>query len=139
MLVVALPALRRQTIDQNQWLALQKALLPWINVSLVVLLVTGFLQMTYDPNYGGFLSLEGIWSWAMLLKHVAFVALVAVSGYLQWSLYPEIDRLELLAQKRPETAEAEQAGLHQQEVRLLWINAGCALLILLFTALMTAV
>lgn len=139
MLAVALPALRRQTIDQNQWLALQKALLPWVNLSLVILLLTGFLQMTYDPNYGGFFVFDGIWSWAMFLKHVAFVALVAVSGYLQWSLYPEIDRIKLLAQKRPETAEAEQAIIHQQELRLLWLNAACALLILLFTALMTAV
>jgi len=139
MLLVALPALRRQTISQNQWLALQKSLLPWVNGSLVVLLLTGFLQMTYDPNYAGFFVLDGIWSWAMLLKHVAFVALVGVSGYLQWSLYPEIERVELLAQKRPKTAVAEQAAIHQQEVRLLWINAGCALLILLFTAVMTAV
>ena len=139
MLLVTLPALRRQTIDRNQWLALQMGLLPWVNASLVVLLITGFVQMTNDPNYGGFLFLEGWWSWAMLLKHIAFVGLAGVSGYLQWSLYPEIDRVKLLAHKNSQTADALQTELLQQEQRLLWLNGGCALLILLFTAVMTAV
>ena len=139
MLAVALPALRRQTIDQNQWLALQIALIPWVNGSLVVLLLTGFVQMTNDPNYAGFLVLEGWWSWGMLLKHMAFVGLVGISGYLQWSLYPEIGRTQLLAQKRPKAAETHQSTLYQQEMRLLWINGICALLILFFTALVTAV
>ena len=139
VLAVALPALRRQVIDNNQWLALQMALLPWVNASLVILLVTGFFQMTNDPNYGGFLGLDGWWSWAMLLKHVAYVGVVGVSGYLQWSLYPAVERTRLLGQKRPQTVAAEQESLHDQEVRLLWVNAACALLILLFTAIMTAV
>ena len=139
MLAVALPALRRQTINQNQWLALQIALIPWVNGSLVVLLLTGFVQMTNDPNYSGFMVLDGWWAWGMLLKHVAFVGLVAVSGYLQWSLYPEIKRTQILGQKRPDTAESLQVPLYQQEKRLLWLNAVCALLILFFTALMTAV
>ena len=36
----ALPALRKGTIDENSWLVLQRKLLPWANLSLMLLLIT---------------------------------------------------------------------------------------------------
>ena len=135
----ALPALRKGTIDENSWLVLQRKLLPWANLSLMLLLITGFVQMTNDVNYNGFLSIDSVWAWAMLLKHIAYVLLVAAMVYLQFGFYPAIDRARVLAEKRPSLAESEQAKLGKQENRLLWVNVICAVVILFCTAVATAV
>ncbi|MFT5195067.1 MAG: hypothetical protein ACI9EW_001633 [Cellvibrionaceae bacterium] len=136
---LALPALSKGALSQNQWLDLQKKLIPWANGALVVLLLSGFYQMTTDPNYGGFLILDGLWAWAMLLKHVAYAGMVGVTFYLQFSIYPAIDRLQLLAAKKPEFAAEDQQQLHSREIQLLRVNVVCAVFVLLFTAVMTAV
>ncbi len=137
--LVAWPALRQQTLADNQWLALQKRFLPWANGSLVLLLLTGFVQMTNDVNYNGFLTIDSVWAGAMLVKHIAFVGMVLIGAYLQWSVHPAMDRVQLLAGKRPNLAAAEQAGLQQQEIRLLRLNLAGAVLVLLCTAVATAV
>jgi uncharacterized membrane protein len=139
MALVAWPAWQRQTLAANQWAELQQRFLPWVNGSLVILLLTGFLQMTADPNYDGFLAVQSLWAQAMLLKHIAFLGMVVITGYLQMSLYPAMKRQALLAVKRPELAAAEQKQLDQQEVRLLRVNVVCALVVLFFTALATAI
>jgi putative copper export protein len=139
LVLVALPALRQQTLNHNQWLALQQRLTPWINGSLLLLLITGFVQMTNDEHYTGFLVFDGVWAWAMLFKHIAFVGMALITGYLQFVLHPEMGRTAVLLAQKPDLAAAEQATLHQKEVRLLWLNTACALLVLLSTAVMTAV
>lgn len=138
LIIFALPALRSGEIDGNRWLQLQQRFLPWANGSLVILLLTGFFQMTNDPDYAGFLVLDGTWAWAMLLKHIAYVGMVAITFYLQFVLYPEIERYRLM-QGIKRDAGSENVALLAQDKRLLWLNFGCALLVLLFTAIMTAV
>lgn len=137
--VIAWPAWRQGTVTANQWLGLQKRFWPWANASLVLLLLTGFVQMTNDANYSGFLTIDSLWAGAMLVKHVAFGGMVGVSGYLQMVLYPAMDRAMLLAEKRPSLAETEQMALRQQEIRLLRLNLLCVGVVLLFTAMATAV
>jgi uncharacterized membrane protein len=139
MALVAWPALRRQTLASNQWVALQKRFLPWANGSLVVLLITGFVQMTNDPNYAGFLAIDGLWAGAILIKHLAFGGMVVIGAYMQWGLYPALDRLRLLAEKRPSLAQREQEQLSQRELRLLRLNLACATAVLFFTAIATAI
>jgi len=139
MALVAWPALRQGTLAANQWLTLQRRFLPWANASLVILLVTGFVQMTNDANYNGFLVIDSIWAWAMLLKHVAFIGMVVIVVIMQAVLYPAMERLELLLEKQPKTAHAQQAQLQARELRLLRLNLLCAALVLLFTAVATAV
>jgi uncharacterized membrane protein len=139
MAVVALPALRKGTLADNQWFALQRRFLPWADASLVLLLFTGFVQMTNDPNYSGFLTVDSVWAWAILLKHIAFIGMVAIMAYVQFVLYPGMDRLQLLGDKRPLLAETEQAKLSGREIMMLRLNLVCAVLVLLFTAIATAV
>lgn len=139
MIIVAWPALQQGSLDTNQWLNLQRRFLPWINASLVILLVTGFYQMTSDPNYTGFLSVDSAWAWAILLKHIAFGAMVIVTVTVQAYLYPAMSRLSLLAEKRPGLAAAEQEKLQRHEIRLLRLNLLCAVAVLFFTAVATAV
>ncbi len=137
--LAAWPARQKGVVADNSWLTLQKRLTPWANVSLILLLITGFVQMTNDANYSGFLTIDGVWAWAMLVKHVAFGLLAAVTVYLQFSLYPAMDRLALLAEKRPKLAQTEQTRLSQREKQFLGLNLACAALILLCTAVATAV
>lgn len=137
--VVAWPALQQQTLTANHWLDLQKRFTPWVNGSLVILLVTGFVQMTNDPNYDGFLQVDTLWAQAILIKHVGVGAMILIGGYIQWRLHPQMERVSLLAAKRPELAAEEQAEILQQENRLLRLNLLCAAGVLFFTAVATAV
>ena len=139
MAVVAWPALRRGTLATNQWLSLQQRFMPWANASLVLLLITGFVQMTNDPNYNGFLAIDSLWAGAMLVKHIAYVGMVVIGAYVQFSLYPAVKRTRLLAEKRPKLASSEQEKLQVREVRLLRLNLVCAAAVLFFTAVATAV
>ena len=108
MALVAWPALRQGSLASNQWLNLQRRFMPWANVSLVILLVTGLVQMTNDTNYSGFLSINSVWAWAILIKHLAFVGMVLITIFVQVTLYPSMSRLSLLAEKRPKTAAVER-------------------------------
>lgn len=137
--LVALPALRQGTLATNQWAALQRRFTPWVNASLVLLLVTGFVQMTNDEHYEGFLVLHSLWAQAILVKHVAVAAMIVLGAYVQWRLHPAMERLTLLVEKRPQLAEADQEELLRQERRMLWINLGCAAAVLFFTAVATAI
>lgn len=139
MALIAWPALRQGNLEANQWFNLQRRFLPWANASLVILLLTGFLQMTNDPNYNGFLEIDSLWGWAILLKHIAYLAMVMITIYIQAVLYPAMSRLAILAEKKPELAQKEKDLLRHKEVRFLWLNIICALAVLLFTAIATAV
>ena len=137
--LAAWPALQKGSLAANSWLALQKQLTPWANISLVLLLVTGFIQMTNDINYSGFLVIDSTWAWAMLVKHIAFVLLAIITAYLQFGLYPAANRVQLLLEKRPQLAQQEQEKLAQREKQMLWLNLACAGVILFCTAVATAV
>ncbi|MCP4428995.1 MAG: hypothetical protein GY803_31305 [Chloroflexi bacterium] len=139
MALVAWPALRRGALAADHWSALQRRFLPWANGSLVLLLITGFVQMTNDPNYGGFLAVDSLWAGAIFAKHLAFVGMAFIGGYVQWALYPELDRLHLLAEKRPSSAAFEREKLSQREIMLLRLNLVFAAAVLFFTAMATAV
>lgn len=139
MAIVAVPALRRGSLSHNQWLELQIHFTPWANVSLVLLLVTGFVQMTNDSNYHGFLNIDSLWAGAMLAKHLAYAGMVLITAYLQLRLYPALQRMAWLAEKKPQLAQAEQAQLTRQEFWLLRLNLICAIAILFCTAIATAI
>jgi uncharacterized membrane protein len=139
MAFIAWPALNRGAISANQWFQLQKRFLKWVNVALVLLLITGFIQMTNDENYQGFLVLDSTWAYAMILKHIAYGGMVAITAYLQFVLYPAMTRLALFTASQPEIAEAEQGKLTRREIRYLRLNVVCAMTVLLFTAIATAV
>lgn len=137
--LVAWPALQKRTLSANHWVDLQKRFTPWVNASLVILLITGFVQMTYDPNYEGFLDVSSVWAQAILVKHIAVGAMIVIGGYVQWRIHPAMERTALLVEKRPQLAEEEREALLRQEARLLRLNMFCAAAVLLFTAIATAV
>ncbi len=139
MLLIAWPAMQQGSLASNQWFNIQRRFLPWANASLVILLITGFLQMSFDSNYTGFLQVDSLWAWAMLLKHIVFAAMVIITVYVQAVLYPSMTRLSLLEEKKPNLAANERGRLQQQEIRMLRLNVFCAAAVLLMTAIATAV
>jgi uncharacterized membrane protein len=136
--LIALPAWRQQTLATNQWLALQQRFTPWVNASMVLLWITGFVQMTNDEHYTGFLSVDSTWAWAMLIKHISVLALMGLGFYAQFRILPAMTRIQLLAGKKPALAATEEARLSRQEQQLLRLNLLCAALVLLLTAVATA-
>ncbi len=116
---------------------LERRFSPLANLSLVVLIATGVLQMSADENYGGWLRFDNTWAWAMLLKHLAVVAMAIVAGYVALVLEPERRRLQTLATAGYPDKEAA-FDLYQRRTRLAWLNLGCGILTLICTAIATA-
>jgi putative copper export protein len=139
LLVLAGSALRQGHLLAEPWWRWQRRALLAGNSSLVLLLLSGFYQMTNDSNYSGFLVVDGVWAWAMLLKHVAYAGVVAVAAAWQFWLLPALERLRLLAESRPQLAQAALERLRRRERQLLWLNVGCGVAVLLLTAVLTAV
>lgn len=138
MALIALPAWLQQSLSDNQWINLQSQLMPYINLSMVVLWITGFYQMTVDEAYTGFLTVDSTWAVAILLKHVAVIAMTGIGLYSQFRVLPSFERVELLRRSKPKLAATEIAQLQVQEQRLLRSNLVCAIFVLLFTAIATA-
>lgn len=114
---------------------LRRRLDPWGWFSLAVLLATGMLQMSANPNYTGFLAIDNRWAFAILSKHVLFLAMAGLSAYLTWGLMPRVQRLALRrARARDEAASQETQKLIRQEARLLQINLALGILILALAA-----
>lgn len=115
---------------------LQRRFNPLAWLSLAVLVGTGLMQMTADPNYDGFLQIDSPWAAAILVKHLAVAGMVVAGAVTQWWVQPEIARLSLLAERgRP---APEMAGLRRREAALGWANLAGALITLVCTAVATA-
>lgn len=139
MALVAWPAVRKHVLDAGQWAQLQQRFTPWANLSIAILWITGFLQMTADPNYEGFLVINTLWAQAILIKHLAVIGMVGFGLYLQWRVQPALARLALLEKKQPERAEDERERLAKQENRLMVLSLVCAVAVLFCTAVATAI
>lgn len=139
MAIVGWPAVRRHLLKSDQWALLLRRFTPWANASMILLWVTGFLQMTSNANYEGFLAVNSLWAQALLVKHVAVIGMMVLGFYVQMRIHPALARLALLEQKQPTMALAEREKLAQRENRLLRLNLICATIVLFFTAVATAI
>jgi uncharacterized membrane protein len=141
LLLLVWPAARRLLGDHPQGgaflRALRKRFVPWTNFALVVLLITGFIQMSGDENYEGLLQFENDWSRAMLLKHIAFIGMIIFGVLLQYGVAPAIERAQLLAE-RGKGDPAEAVRLAQRETTLSWVTLIFGVAVLAFTAWATA-
>ncbi len=136
--LLVLPALRKVDTKSQGILfeAIQKRLDPLGWFSLALLLVTGMFQMSANPNYEGFLAISGQWASSILIKHIFFVAMIAVSAAQTWWLLPSMQRAMLRQQKSGDMAEV--AALQKREALLLNLNLILAILVLGMTALARA-
>ncbi|MCC6904864.1 MAG: CopD family protein [Anaerolineae bacterium] len=141
LVLVAWPALSAQpdSIEaEGPVHLLERRLRPYANISLIALLMTGMVQMGANPNYEGVLQFGNAWSVAMLAKHIVFAGMVLLSAIEQFALMPELDRALLLA-SRGDTSAAIRVRQIRGRLRLaLVLMLALGLLVLLFTAVMTA-
>jgi uncharacterized membrane protein len=116
---------------------LRKRFVPLTNISLVVLVFTGFFQMTASKYYDGLLMLDNDWSRLLLFKHLAIFGMVMCGLILQYNVTPALERASMLLERGKGDA-GEWAKLRRREVRLTWLNVLLGLAVLGFTAWMTA-
>jgi uncharacterized membrane protein len=137
--VLVIPA-ARQVLDSDSYVnllgRLRRRLDPLSWGSLLVLAATGMFQMSINPNYQGFLEINNRWALAILLKHLLFLVMVAISAYLTWGVLPRLQRAALLQAHGKESPGASR--IQQQEALLLRSNLVLGLLILALTALARA-
>jgi putative copper export protein len=136
------PELNRALANQPVWYQLlrrlRKRMTPLSNLSLAVLIVTGFLQMSADPNYEGLLSFNNRWSQALLIKHTLLIVMAAAGLTLQIVVAPALERTSLLLERGQGDA-GEWNRLRLRERRLTLLIAALALLILAASAWLTAI
>jgi len=111
--------------------AMQKRLEPIAWFCMVLLLLTGMFQMSVNPHYDGFVSTSTQWSSAILIKHILGIFMVVASAIQTWEVIPAIRRTLM---KKDKADEAKVIQLQKRETRLLRINFGLSILILLATA-----
>ena len=108
------------------------------NLALAVLIVTGLLQMSTDPNYEGLLRFGNRWSQALLIKHVLIIVMALCGLLLQIGVAPALERTSLLRERGVGDA-AEWMRLQKRERRLTIVIALLALAILAASAWLTAI
>jgi uncharacterized membrane protein len=103
--------------------------------SLAVLIGTGLVQMSGNPNYEGLFEFSNPWSAAILLKHIVFGGMIAVSAYLTWGLIPRLRRTVLYRGKIPIQSGRDDLGsILKTNRRLVYLNLSLGIIVLAFTA-----
>ncbi len=122
----------------SRWLAsIQRRFTPIANLSLIVLIVTGMVQLTANSNYVGFLNFSNTWAKAILLKHLAVGGLILTGLYMNLVLQPDISRTAMLLSMGRAKPEGT-AALTRRQSQLTQINLVLAIVVLLFTAVARA-
>jgi uncharacterized membrane protein len=141
MVILVWPEVTRTLADKRATYRfvtnLRRRFTPLVNLSLVVLVVTGLFQMTGDSHYDGVLKFSNAWSRVMLMKHLTIAGMVVSGLLVQFGVTPALERASLLAERGKDDPETWQR-LRRREVRLTWINVILGLLVLGFTAWATA-
>lgn len=134
--LIVLPA-ARNALEPDAYAAfligLQKRLDPLGWFSVVVLLASGMLQMSANPNYAGLLAIQGVWAGSILIKHLLFGLMTILSGYITWGLLPALRRAALLQARGKEVTNAQK--LLKRETFMLRLNLILGILVLLLTAI----
>ncbi len=105
--------------------------------SVIVLLASGMLQMSSNPNYGGFLSIASLWAGAILVKHLLFGAMMLLSAYITWGILPALRRAALLRARAKDAPTLD--SLQRRQAWLMWLNLILGALVLLLTAIARSV
>lgn len=116
---------------------LQRRFQPAANVSLIVLLLTGMVQLFSNANYKGLLQFDNVWSQVILIKHLGVIGMIGLAAVVTFSVQPALRRLDLLAANGVED-EVGAARLQRQQVRLTRLNLALMTLILICTAIASA-
>ena len=122
---------------ENPWFleSIFKRFNPLAWLSLAILVLTGLLQMTTNPNYQGLFEIESTWAQAILIKHIAIIAMVALASIQTWIVQPRLSRLLLVQAKSQELPTEEYSTLVRRTLYLSRFNLILGLVVLLLTAI----
>ena len=137
MAFVVMPATATEPGSWRLLSSIQRRFAPMANLSLIVLIVTGMVQLTASSNYVGFLNLSNTWAKAIFLKHIAVGGMILAGLYMNLVLQPDISRMTMLlgsGKARP----GDAAALTRRQSQLTQINVVLAIVVLLFTAVARA-
>jgi uncharacterized membrane protein len=136
VVLLVLPAARKH-LPETDFAGFLESMLTLLDplgwLSLAVLTGTGLFQMSASPNYQGLLAVENPWARAILIKHLAFLGMIAVSATLTWGVLPELRRIALKRSRGLATPEANH--LERRELILLRVNFVLGVIILGLTAI----
>lgn len=105
--------------------------LAWL--CLAVLVGTGLMQMTANPNYTGLLAVDNRWSAAILVKHIFIGAMVVVAAYQTWGVQPALARIRW-ALSHSAGDQAALRSLQRRRRSLLHLQTAVSMLVLALTA-----
>lgn len=113
--------------------SLQRSLdrLGW--AALIILVFSGLIQMSASTNYQGFLAINNRWAVAILIKHIIFGLIIAISASQTWGVMPGIQRAAFKVSKGLHAPEGPR--LEKLNRVLLWANLGLGVIVLGLTAL----
>ena len=114
----------------------QRRLDPMAWFALLILLGTGMVQMSVNPNYEGFLAISNQWAMSILLKHVVFIGMIALGAYITWVALPDLRRKMVRLTKGKAVMDIDQVLL--RNTWLLRINLILGVIVLAFTAIARA-
>ena len=97
ILLVILPGAKR-TLEPASVIGklmkeLTKRFTPMANLSILILIIAGFVLAHYEKNFTGFLNFDNSWNVVMFLKHFLVVLMIIVHFYRGLVLNPKIGRL----------------------------------------------
>jgi uncharacterized membrane protein len=134
--ILVLPAARK-TLDSKVYASfleeIERRLNPLGWFSILMLLASGMIQMSASPNYGGFLSIQGLWAVVILVKHLLFGVMVVISGYITWGLMPRLRRTALLHSRGKNAQDLKL--LQRRFTRFMQVNMILGVIVLLLTAI----
>ncbi len=137
MALVVIPATLNEPGSSRVLDAIQRRFTPIANLSLVVLILTGMVQLTANTHYVGFLNFSNTWAKAILLKHLTVGGLILTALYMNLVLQPDINRNALLLAAGKASPD-QVAGLARRQSQLIQINLVLSLVVLFFTAIARA-
>jgi len=141
MALVVWPGLRRVVTDDQNFArvveAIQARFRPLANLSLIVLVLTGLVQMNANENYQGFLNLSNTWAQAIALKHLAVIGMIVIGLMMTFGIQPALRRQALLIAGGVGD-DAEALHLRRRMDRLARLDLILGILVLGFTALARA-
>ena len=141
MALVVWPGMRRALSDAAAFAraveAIDARFRPLANLSLVVLIITGLVQMNANENYIGLLNLSNLWAQALFFKHVSIIGMIVVGALMNFGVQPALRRNALLAAAGVAN-ESEAAALRLRLNRLAQIDLFLGIAVLVLTAVARA-
>jgi uncharacterized membrane protein len=110
--------------------------------SLAILVATGLVQMSANPNYQGFFTIGNLWAGAILVKHLVIAGMIGISAILTWGILPGLKRMVLRIERArtdPGSVDIDQlTKASRANARLIRANLILGVIVLALTAIARA-